>query len=58
MLRSVASLARRLQTPTLANFSATHHHTEHHGEAPVVITKHNPKGEKDLRGYEQLSNLN
>lgn len=58
MLRRFTSITRPLQIKTLAAFSANHHHdSHHHAEDAVIITKHNPLAQKDLRGYEHLENL-
>lgn len=56
MLRQFASLTRPLRPNNIAPFS-THHHDPHTEDDVVLVTKHNPLAQKDLRGYEHLESL-
>jgi hypothetical protein len=59
ILKQVISSLRHVSTSLRGYFgSQGHKDARPSGEDKVEITKFNPYGEKDLRGFEHLSKLN
>jgi hypothetical protein len=59
MMRTLPSITHRLfNNVSKMAFSSTHGNHTNHVEDAVIITRHNPQGDKDLRGFEHLEKLN
>jgi hypothetical protein len=58
-MRQLTSRTRHLlQNTSVFAFSGNHSHHGEHPEEAVALTRHNPLGEKDLRGFEHLEKMN
>lgn len=59
MMRKFTSITHRLfNNAQTRAFSSTNKPDSHHVDDVVIVTKHNPFAEKDLRGYEHIDKLN
>ena len=58
IITTVAAYLRRLTSHATAAFSSANNQSHRGSEHEVEITKHNPEGSKDLRGFEHLDKLN